>query len=317
MSFSTSDQNLNSINKRKADESEAVRFSSKRLRDEYNDVDRDIETDMVESSLQDTIGRVKMRTAESAPLANNSDEIDYVTSTVESVKPPRIPVLTEGSTMQKITVGNQHQAVIPLLGSKALPYTRAYPPELVWAPGNITDSEINKYIVEAGEILNNYMKDISINITRYVPYNVDIKHLTSPRMQCRELNIDQILKLLHEQDYNVSQALDAIQNSPEQFLFIWTKEEKLVYDLGFKMYYNDIRHITKGFGSHKNHRDVIDYFYRFKIPDQFRLYQDQKRDQARRILECVERHKRNEYLPPENTVPVSNNIGSKKLAQLW
>jgi len=34
--------------------------------------------------------------------------------------------------------------------------------------------------------------------------------------------------------------------------------------------------------------EVIDYHYRFKIPDQFRKVQERKREQAIRMLECIE-----------------------------
>jgi len=38
----------------------------------------------------------------------------------------------------------------------------------------------------------------------------------------------------------------------------------------------------------KNFKDVVDYHYRFKIPDQFRRYQEKKREQAKRMLDVVE-----------------------------
>ena len=41
----------------------------------------------------------------------------------------------------------------------------------------------------------------------------------------------------------------------------------------------------------KTMRDVVDYQYRFKIPDQFRRYQDKKREQALRIMECIEKRR--------------------------
>lgn len=39
----------------------------------------------------------------------------------------------------------------------------------------------------------------------------------------------------------------------------------------------------------KSHKDVVDYHYRFKIPDQFRKYQDKKREQAKKMMESAER----------------------------
>lgn len=241
---------------------------------------------------------------------------DDDSSMEESVQPPRTPVISEGTTNHKITIGDQHQAIIPVLGENSIRRSRESPPEMVWEPNKISDSELEYYMEEAADILECYMDNEGINITRHVPHHLDIKHIRLPHMHRREFNIDQIFKVLHEKAYNTSRALKAILVSPETYLHIWTKEEKVLYDIGFKRHYNAIRFITKGLGESKNHKDVVDYFYRFKIPDQFRSYQDQKRDQARRILECVEKHRRDEYLSPECTVPTSG-IATKKLPQTW
>jgi hypothetical protein len=247
----------------------------------------------------------------------STESDDDHSSMDESVKPPRTPVISEGTTMHKITVGDQHQAIIPSLGDKSVRRSREFPPEMVWEPNKISDSELQEYMEEAGDILKHHMKfDCDTLPTRHVPHNLDLKHIQLPHMHYREFNVDQILKVLHDKAYNTYRALKAIKKSPETYLFIWTKEEKVLYDIGFKSHYNAIRFITKGIGDNKNHKDVVDYFYRFKIPDQFRSYQDQKRDQAKRILECVEKHRRDEYLSPECTVPTSG-IGTKKLPQIW
>lgn len=244
------------------------------------------------------------------------DMDDDNSSTEESVKPPRTPVISEGTTNHKITIGDEHQAIIPTLGGNSIRRNRDSPPDMVWEPNKISDSELEKYVEEAGYILKHYMKSTGMAPARHVPHHLDLRHITLPHMHCREFNIDQIFKVLHDEAYNTSQALKAITKDPESFLYIWTKEEKVLYDIGFKNHYNAIRFITKGLGDKKNHKDVVDYFYRFKIPDQFRSYQDQKRDQARRILECVEKHRRDEYLSPECTVSTSG-IATKKLPQTW
>jgi hypothetical protein len=102
------------------------------------------------------------------------------------------------------------------------------------------------------------------------------------------------------------------------FLFIWTKEEKEMYDAGFKRHFSAIRFITKGISSDKKHMDVVDYHYRFKIPDQFRRYQDKKREQARRMLDCIEKQKMDEYISSETSQAASNATnGSKKRIQSW
>jgi hypothetical protein len=38
----------------------------------------------------------------------------------------------------------------------------------------------------------------------------------------------------------------------------------------------------------KNFKDAVDYHYRFKIPGQFRRYQDKKREHAVRMMEIIE-----------------------------
>jgi hypothetical protein len=44
----------------------------------------------------------------------------------------------------------------------------------------------------------------------------------------------------------------------------------------------------KGLKPEKTLEDVIDYHYRFKIPYMFNRFQDRKREQAVRMLECIE-----------------------------
>lgn len=62
-------------------------------------------------------------------------------------------------------------------------------------------------------------------------------------------------------------------------------------------------------GETKPLKGVIDYFYRFKIPDQFRKVQERKREQAIRMLECIET-KRNLNAPIVMNAPgIANAIG--------
>ena len=129
--------------------------------------------------------------------------------------------------------------------------------------------------------------------------------------------MDQILKLLHDKAYDADAALNAIEVSPQMFLFIWTKEEKEMYDAGFKRHFSAIRFITKGISSDKKHMDVVDYHYRFKIPDQFRRYQDKKREQARRMLDCIEKQKMDEYISSETSQAASNATNGSKRIQSW
>ena len=71
---------------------------------------------------------------------------------------------------------------------------------------------------------------------------------------------------------------------------MWTHAQKELFEAGFRRYAGSLRMIHKGLGpmTSKSFRDVIDYHYRFKIPDQFRVFQEIKREQAVRMMECIE-----------------------------
>ena len=277
----------------------------------------------VESDDTGTIDTASFRATESmddAPSinANNSnDDVDDESSLEENEKEliaNKAPT-TEGSATQKIMVGEKHQAVIPPITVKQVASER-HAPTVVWKPSAIPDKTLDKFIEDAGGILKSYMKRKNIEFDRDVPLNLDPKHLPS-KFTCREFNMDQILKLLHDKAYDADAALNAIEVSPQMFLFIWTKEEKEMYDAGFKRHFSAIRFITKGISSDKKHMDVVDYHYRFKIPDQFRRYQDKKREQARRMLDCIEKQKMDEYISSETSQAASNATNGSKRIQSW
>jgi hypothetical protein len=75
----------------------------------------------------------------------------------------------------------------------------------------------------------------------------------------------------------------------------WTKTEKVIFNDGYRQEQGSIRDIAKLFQPMKTDKDVIDYWYRFKMSDQFRLYLDKKRDQAIRMMECIEKRRYHEF----------------------
>lgn len=237
---------------------------------------------------------------------NDDSSLDEHLKSPEGNKTPT----TEGSATQKI--GENHQAVIPSLayGEPRTASKRDAPPTLMWRPNGISTDALDKFIAEAGAILKAFMKDKGIITSRTIPINIDPKHLQS-NFFSREINVDQLLKLLNDKGFETQTALKAIRASPLTYLMIWTKEEIELYNAGFKRHFSAIRSITKDMGSTKNHKEVVDYHYRFKIPDQFRRYQDKKREQARRMLDCVEKHRLEEYLPTESAQ--ASTIGTKKI----
>lgn len=107
--------------------------------------------------------------------------------------------------------------------------------------------------------------------------------------------------------YDVKNALGVVSASPREFVTVWTPQDKNVFDNAFRRYSGSLRAIYKGMGN-KNLQDVIDYHYRFKIPDQFRRFQERKREQAVRMLECIEtrRSLNAPILMPTNLRPQSS-----------
>jgi histone deacetylase complex regulatory component SIN3 len=65
-------------------------------------------------------------------------------------------------------------------------------------------------------------------------------------------------------------------NPTPQLAMFWTKNEKSLFDAGFKKHAGQLRHISLGLPS-KSTSEVIDYHYRFKIPSQYRKYVEKKR----------------------------------------
>lgn len=221
---------------------------------------------------------------------------------------------SEGNATQKIMVGPAHQATLPPFTPRQRSQAEHAPPVPIWIPDKINDVDIDEYLDSAKDILIQYMKEKNIEITRNVPQNLDEAHLQS-KFTVREFNADQIFKVLHDKSYDKENALKAIKTSPHLYLNVWTKEEKELYDAGFKRHFSAIRVIANGMSSFKKHKDVVDYHYRFKIPDQFRRYEDKKREQAMRMLQAIEKQRMKEYISTETAQSVTNSVG--KTNQSW
>lgn len=232
------------------------------------------------------------------------------------------PPITEGKGMLKIKEGTDHQAIIPSQLNKRRYAAQRESPIMVWKPQSITDARLNRYFEDATKILIDYMKKKGISMTRSLPHNVppgivdsDDSDRPSSQYEYREFDIDDLLYLLHDHDYNTVTALRGLKNYPQDYLFIWTKEDKELYNAGFQKHGSNLHSIGKYLTESKNHKDVVDYHYRFKIPDQFKRYQDLKREQARRMLETVERLRLNEYLSEDSNQGNGSNNGTKKSHQ--
>lgn len=191
-----------------------------------------------------------------------------------------------------------HQAFIPgIIYNQNYSSLRSQKPSTVWRHSCISDSKLESYLVEGGNILKEYMmKEYGavINMKRHITslyptYNNEGNVIGSRKQQLsKECNIDSILRIFYEHKFNRHGALSVIKNSPEEFLTLWSREEKELFNIGFQNHFNNLHLVGKAMGSIKNHKEVVDYYYRFKIPDQFQRFEDKKREQAHRMMICIE-----------------------------
>jgi hypothetical protein len=233
----------------------------------------------------------------------------------------------EGSTEKRNTrIGSQHQAVVPkfVLNQRVIDRN----PTLVWEPGNISEDDLDRYFELAANILTPFLRQNELtDDDPYSPLPMEQMESEAKRANgakptlsaictasslsltrnnlLRECNADALLDILSQSDYSVSSAVNAIKASPRDFLTAWSPEEKEIFNSGFRRYSGSLRMISKGIAPTKDFKDVIDYHYRFKVPDQFRRFQDKKREQAVRMIECIETRR---YI--DNVIHVQNERGT-------
>lgn len=223
------------------------------------------------------------------------------------------------SEKRNIRVGEEHQAVVPPYEANEKVESRN--PTLVWKHDRISDDKVDAFFAGAANILTPLLRDRRfVHEHPYSPLSWDrmeslvssLGDKTLPTLSSvctasslsktrsldvlREYDVDRLLTVLHDKGYDTKAALAAIQKTPMDFITAWSVEEKELFDSGFRRYSGSLRMIGKGISPSKCFNDVIDYHYRFKIPDQFRRFQDKKREQAVRMIECIET-RRNIHAP--------------------
>ncbi|GKY95105.1 hypothetical protein MPSEU_000474500 [Mayamaea pseudoterrestris] len=228
----------------------------------------------------------------------------------------------EGSNLRgDIQIGPKFQVDVPPF-SPGAPYnpTSGRKPQLVWRADSISDDALHSFLKQLSMVLNDYLEKHGLTTLDGPPYtplpidkaeafmaelNVDRlypSHMSSASSLTlkqsgllKECDIDAALQFLHEHGYNIEKALDAIKTDLSKVTNGWTRTEKNIFNDGYRQEQGVIRNIAKLFQPMKTHKDVIDYWYRFKISDQFRLYQERKREQAIRMIECIETRRFHEF----------------------
>ena len=238
--------------------------------------------------------------------------------------------IDEGTTEERyIQVGRDYQVFVPPYVPNQRSVSRR--PTMVWKPGMMEQDAIDSYIDDATKVLTPFLRERRwTHEEPYAPFPSErleglSKSLSQKRLPTlssvstvgsvtkksvdalREIDTDALMTNLHKSEYDVTSALAAVTANPTNFLTIWNPQEKEVFDTGFRRYAGSLRAIYKGMGT-KDLRDVIDYHYRFKIPDQFRRFQERKREQAVRMVECIEtrRSLNAPILMPTNLRPASD-----------
>jgi hypothetical protein len=119
----------------------------------------------------------------------------------------------------------------------------------------------------------------------------------------KECDADALLEILQDHNYDTKAALATIELDLDRITSGWTRAEKDIFDDGFRRHQGALRLISKAVAPVKNMKEVVDFHYRFKIPDQFRKYQDKKRELAVRIVECIHTRKSYESLSNSQANP--------------
>jgi len=261
-------------------------------------------------------GSTKRRAAAAATTSMDEDS--------DSVVAPVVAAEGEGSTLREsIEVGPNHQAVVPKWNPRAKPKIRSRNPKLVWKPGMFTDEQVGNFLEGVAKHHTPFLdKNRLTSTATYTPVLGRAKldkllqrwpeRLTgsslstasmlageSKRAKLRkECDVDTLLEIMTDSRGSVERAIDTASMDLDRITRAWTFSEKSLYNEGFRRHQGVLRKIAKSVAPVKSMQDVVDFHYRFKIPDKFRQYQEKKREIAVRIVECME--EKRAYQPPSN-----------------
>jgi hypothetical protein len=255
-----------------------------------------------------------------ASSAVGSDYESDASSSVEEISNIAIREGGNSTLRTEIRVGAEFQVDVQKYTGPLLVPLTSRKPMLMYKANAISDDELLQFLNEVADIHNKYLFQNGILMEEpYTPLvhnqaemvmkeSPEMAHLTGSSMstasmlagsRCRlkkECDADAILEILAHHDYDPKTTLITIQGSLDRITAGWTRHERNIFDDAFRRNNGSIKKITKLIAPTKNVKDVIDYFYRFKVSDQFRKFQDKKRAVAVRIVECIEARKTNEVV---------------------
>ena len=218
--------------------------------------------------------------------------------------------LSEGAnTKGKIQIGSGHQAKLDSfhLGQQVV----SRKPQLMWLRDVGAAADMDKYLERAAEILHDFlaqkrlltqepyfplpeeemkkfMKEQRLSQMTLSYLSTGSSMTTRRNRLTRECKLDKLIRLLHTNEYKIKDALKIIMSAPQDYVTVWSKTERDLFDSGFRRYSGSLRMIAANSLVSKNFKDVVDFHYRYMIPGQFRRYQDKKREHAVRMMEMIE-----------------------------
>jgi hypothetical protein len=230
----------------------------------------------------------------------------------------------------EIRVGSTYQAdVRPFVPGRV---SQSRMPVLVYKANAISDSDLFHFLNRVADLHNDYLQNNLITLEEpYTPLSharaEDFMRVTSrfqrftgssmstssmlagkPCRLQRECNSDAVLETLTFHKYDTAAAFSAIQSDICLITSGWTKSEREIFDCGFRRNTGSLRDAARAMSTTKSMKDVIDFFYRFKVSDQFRKFQDKKRTFAVQMVECIEARKHLESLSSNHALGLSANI---------
>ena len=235
----------------------------------------------------------------------------------------------EGKIRGDIQVGEDFQMEVgPFVPGQSV---RSRKPKLVYKANKMSEEEMTNFLNQVADVHNAYLHQHGISMEE--PYSplpndrVEEIMMQTPGQKpptgsfmstasmlggtrsrlSKECSADAVLEILADHEYNTKTALITITANLDRITVGWTRTEKEIFDDGFRRHQGALRLIARAIGPTKSLKDVIDYYYRYKIPDQFRKYQNKKREQAVRMVECIETRKYHESLAGGPTVSNNNS----------
>ena len=219
-----------------------------------------------------------------------------------------------GALRGDILVGDNHQVKVgPFVPGLKVASRN---PVLVYKPGCMSEEDQQDFADTLAEFHTQYLHSHQLTTTEepYTPLTTQRaeallkqeKKLTGSSLSSssiflggkrsslrKECDVDAVLQVLAEHNYDKNDAMNSIKVDPDFISNSWSPTEREIFDESYSRHQGNLREVAKALAPTKNMKQVIDYFYRFKIPDQFRLFRDKKRQQAIRLIETIEKRRGN------------------------